>query len=60
MSSKQPKKLIAQATKLALDTATGRNALSKFVAPGLFLMDAALCALIIWKVPCELQEKKCN
>lgn len=54
MASKQPKNLIAQAIQLALDTATGRNALSKFVAPGLFLLDAVLCALIIWKVPCEL------
>ncbi|KAK3943313.1 Dol-P-Man:Man(5)GlcNAc(2)-PP-Dol alpha-1 3-mannosyltransferase [Diplogelasinospora grovesii] len=40
-----------QAIRLALDIANGRHALSAFVPPALLLADAALCMLIIWKIP---------
>ncbi|GAB1319655.1 dolichyl-P-Man:Man(5)GlcNAc(2)-PP-dolichol alpha-1,3-mannosyltransferase [Madurella fahalii] len=40
-----------QAVRFALDAATGRHALSKLVPPALFLADALLCVLVIWKVP---------
>jgi len=42
-----------QAIRFVLDTANGRNALSKLIPPVLFLADAVFCALIIWKVPCK-------
>ncbi|KAL2019847.1 hypothetical protein VTK56DRAFT_9109 [Thermocarpiscus australiensis] len=40
-----------QAIRCALDIANGRHALSRLVPPALFLADALLCVLIIWKVP---------
>lgn len=51
MANKDPS-LVSQAVALAFDVANGRNALSKLVAPALFLLDAVLCALVIWKIPC--------
>ncbi|OAA48447.1 Glycosyltransferase, ALG3 [Metarhizium rileyi] len=39
------------ALRLALDVANGRHALSKFIPIALWLADAVLCSLIIWKVP---------
>ncbi|KAK7755548.1 dolichyl-P-Man:Man(5)GlcNAc(2)-PP-dolichol alpha-1,3-mannosyltransferase [Diatrype stigma] len=51
MASHQPN-LISQAVNLGLDVVNGRNAkLSRLIAPCLFLMDAVLCAVIIWRVP---------
>ncbi|KAI1377609.1 glycosyltransferase family 58 protein [Hypoxylon crocopeplum] len=50
MASKDPS-LFSQAVNLAFDVANGRNALSKLVPPCLFLLDAVLCALVIWKIP---------
>ncbi|KAI1650594.1 glycosyltransferase family 58 protein [Daldinia loculata] len=50
MASKDPG-LVSQAVRLVFDVANGRSALSKFVPPCLFLLDAVLCALIIWKIP---------
>ncbi|KAI1265628.1 glycosyltransferase [Xylariaceae sp. FL1019] len=44
--------LAVKAIELGFDVANGRNAmLSWLVAPCLFLLDAMLCALVIWKVP---------
>ncbi|KAI1386550.1 glycosyltransferase family 58 protein [Hypoxylon trugodes] len=43
--------LVSQAVKFVFDVANGRNPLSKLIAPCLFLFDAVLCALIIWKIP---------
>ncbi|KAK1585525.1 glycosyltransferase [Colletotrichum navitas] len=40
-----------QATRLVLDIANGRHALSKAIPPLLLVLDAVLCGLIIWKVP---------
>ena len=40
------------AIKFAQDLATGRHALSKLIPPILWLCDAVLCGLIIWKIPC--------
>ncbi|KAF4826543.1 Dol-P-Man:Man(5)GlcNAc(2)-PP-Dol alpha-1,3-mannosyltransferase [Colletotrichum tropicale] len=40
-----------QATRLVLDIANGRHALSKAIPPLLLALDAVLCGLIIWKVP---------
>ncbi|KAM0463262.1 hypothetical protein ACHAPV_003390 [Trichoderma viride] len=37
--------------KFASDVANGRHALSKLIPVGLFLADAILCGLVIWKVP---------
>ncbi|SPQ25421.1 01ea98ba-3ab2-4ce4-9293-ef0a082c985b [Thermothielavioides terrestris] len=42
---------IRQAVHLALDIANGRHALSKLIPPLLFVADALLCSLVIWKVP---------
>ncbi|KAI0161143.1 glycosyltransferase family 58 protein [Hypoxylon sp. FL1284] len=50
MASKEPS-LASQAITLAFDVANGRNALSKLVPPALFILDAVLCALVIWKIP---------
>lgn len=41
-----------QALRFALDVANGRHALSKLVPLVLWLADAVLCGLVIWKVPC--------
>lgn len=43
---------MASLIKFASDVANGRHALSKFIPMGLWLADAVLCGLIIWKVPC--------
>ncbi|KAI0840716.1 glycosyltransferase family 58 protein [Hypoxylon sp. FL0890] len=43
--------LVSQAVRLAFDVANGRSTLSKLVPPCLFLLDAVLCALVIWKIP---------
>ncbi|KAF3076449.1 hypothetical protein CFAM422_001662 [Trichoderma lentiforme] len=43
--------LMASLIKFASDVANGRHALSKFIPMGLWLADAVLCGLIIWKVP---------
>ncbi|KAG6290011.1 dolichyl-P-Man:Man(5)GlcNAc(2)-PP-dolichol alpha-1,3-mannosyltransferase [Claviceps purpurea] len=40
-----------QARRFALDVALGNHALSKFVPWALWLGDAVLCSLIIWKIP---------
>ncbi|KAI9158217.1 dolichyl-P-Man:Man(5)GlcNAc(2)-PP-dolichyl mannosyltransferase [Paramyrothecium foliicola] len=40
-----------QAWNFVADVSTGRHALSKLIAPALWLADAVLCGLIIWKVP---------
>ncbi|PNY23552.1 Dol-P-Man:Man(5)GlcNAc(2)-PP-Dol alpha-1,3-mannosyltransferase [Tolypocladium capitatum] len=40
-----------RAWHLALDVANGRHALAPLVPPALWLVDAALCGLVIWKVP---------
>ncbi|KAL6799861.1 glycosyltransferase family 58 protein [Trichoderma sp. SZMC 28012] len=42
---------MASLIKFASDVANGRHALSKFIPMGLWLADAVLCGLIIWKVP---------
>ncbi|KAK4230321.1 glycosyltransferase [Podospora fimiseda] len=50
MTGKNPP-IHLQVIQFVLDTANGRNALSKLIPPALFLADALLCALIIWRVP---------
>ncbi|KAK8080460.1 hypothetical protein PG997_008278 [Apiospora hydei] len=50
MADHQPG-LVAQARNLVFDIANHRHVLAKLVPLALFLLDAALCALIIWKVP---------
>ncbi|KAI1276116.1 glycosyltransferase [Xylaria sp. FL0933] len=51
MADKEPG-LVAKATKLAFDVANGRNrTLSPLIPPCLFLLDALLCVVVIWKVP---------
>lgn len=47
--------ILTQATRFVLDVANGRHVLSKFVPVALWLADAVLCGLIIWKIPCELR-----
>ncbi|KAK3324557.1 glycosyltransferase family 58 protein [Cercophora scortea] len=51
MSAQQSTPIHQQAVRFALDTATGRNALSKLIPPALLLADALLCGLVIWKIP---------
>ncbi|KAK4154552.1 fad dependent oxidoreductase [Chaetomidium leptoderma] len=46
-----PPPLHIRAVRLAFDVANGRHGLSKLIPPLLFLADALLCALVIWKVP---------
>ncbi|KAI4603019.1 dolichyl-P-Man:Man(5)GlcNAc(2)-PP-dolichol alpha-1,3-mannosyltransferase [Pestalotiopsis sp. 9143b] len=43
--------IVAQAATFVSDVANGRHVLSNLVPLGLFVLDAVLCALIIWKVP---------
>ncbi|KAI5925255.1 glycosyltransferase family 58 protein [Camillea tinctor] len=44
--------IVSQAVHWVLDIANGRNrALARLIPPGLFLLDAVLCAGIIWKIP---------
>ncbi|KAI6086179.1 glycosyltransferase family 58 protein [Hypoxylon rubiginosum] len=50
MADRDPN-LVSQAVTLAFDVANGRNAISRLVAPALFLFDAVLCAFVIWKIP---------
>ncbi|KAF7559652.1 hypothetical protein G7046_g4508 [Stylonectria norvegica] len=50
MSQSQPA-LPARAIGFVSDVANGRHALSKLIPPLLWLADAVLCGLIIWKVP---------
>jgi alpha-1,3-mannosyltransferase len=45
--------IVSQAVQLAYNIANRHHVLSKVVPLGLFALDAVLCALIIWKVPCE-------
>lgn len=56
MADHQPG-LVAQALNLVSDIANRRHVLSKLIPVGLFLIDAVLCALIIWKVPCKRTTK---
>ncbi|KAI3337766.1 glycosyltransferase [Ustulina deusta] len=51
MADKEPG-MIARAVQLAFDVANGRNrTLSWLIPPALFLLDALLCVVVIWKVP---------
>ncbi|KAI1126120.1 glycosyltransferase [Nemania abortiva] len=51
MADKEPG-LVAKAIQLAFDVANGRSrTLSWLIPPCLFLLDALLCAVVIWKVP---------
>ncbi|KAF4980871.1 hypothetical protein FZEAL_3217 [Fusarium zealandicum] len=43
--------IVTQATRFVADVANGRHALSKLVPVALWLVDAVLCGLIIWKIP---------
>ncbi|KAJ4310599.1 dolichyl-P-Man:Man(5)GlcNAc(2)-PP-dolichol alpha-1,3-mannosyltransferase [Fusarium piperis] len=43
--------ILTQPIRFVLDVANGRNVLSKFVPVALWLADAVLCGLIIWKIP---------
>lgn len=47
--------VFSQLTRFALDVATGRHVLSLLIPPALWLLDAVLTGLIIWKVPCTLK-----
>lgn len=42
-----------QARRFVTDVLGGRHALSKLIPIGLWLGDAVLCGLIIWKIPCK-------
>jgi alpha-1,3-mannosyltransferase len=53
MADKKPP-IHQQAIVLLLDIANGRHALSKLIPLALFLADALLCGLIIWRIPCTL------
>ncbi|KAM5347928.1 hypothetical protein ACJ41O_007752 [Fusarium nematophilum] len=43
--------ILTQAFRFASNVANGRHALSKFIPATLWLADAFLCSLIIWKIP---------
>lgn len=45
--------LLVQLFKFAQDVATGRHFLSRLIPPLLLLVDAALCIVVIKKVPCK-------
>lgn len=42
-----------QAIRLAYNIASGHHVLSRLIPPILLLLDAALCMVIIKKVPCK-------
>lgn len=42
-----------------IDLMAGRHALSRYIAPLLWLTDAVLTSLIIWKVPCKFGRQCC-
>ena len=52
MSTARQPPLYKQAWQFGLDVAQGRHVLSKLVPVLLWLGDAVLCGLVIWKVPC--------
>lgn len=52
MTEKQPG-IVSRAVGFALDVANGRHALSRLIPLALFGLDAVLCVLIIWKIPCK-------
>ncbi|UNI13258.1 Dolichyl-P-Man:Man(5)GlcNAc(2)-PP-dolichol alpha-1,3-mannosyltransferase [Purpureocillium takamizusanense] len=52
MSPPQPAPTHVQAWRFAMAIATGQHALSKLVPPALWCLDAVLCVLVLWKVPC--------
>lgn len=43
-----------QPVKFVLDVACGRHALSPLIPIALWLADAVLTGLVIWKIPCTL------
>lgn len=45
--------LPTKAIRLAQNVATGRHMLSRLIPPVLLALDAALCLIIIKKVPCR-------
>ncbi|KAI5868291.1 glycosyltransferase family 58 protein [Durotheca rogersii] len=51
MSGKGKPGIASKAATLSLDIANGRHLLSRFIPACLFLFDAMLCALVIWKIP---------
>lgn len=42
-----------RALRFVLDVACGRHALSPLIPVALWLADAVLTCLVIWKIPCE-------
>lgn len=52
MSDKEPQGL-ARAYRQVLDIAYGRHPYSYLIPVALWVFDAILCQLVIWKVPCE-------
>lgn len=42
-----------QAVRFVSDVANGRHVLSKLIPIAVWLVDAVLCGLIIWKIPCK-------
>lgn len=52
MSDKEPQGL-AWAYRQVLDIAYGRHPYSYLIPVALWVFDAILCQLVIWKVPCE-------
>ena len=45
--------IFGQAVRFVLDIANGRHVLSKAIPPLLLVLDAILCCLVIWKIPCK-------
>ena len=45
--------ILGQAVRLVLDIANGRHVLGRAIPPVLLVLDAILCSLVIWKVPCK-------
>lgn len=52
--------LPVQAIKLAQKIATGQHVLSRVVPLALLVLDAALCVVIIKKVPCKCPRQHCK
>ena len=59
MPDQEPQGL-AKAYRQVLDIANGRHQLSYLVPVALWLFDAVLCQIIIFKVPCTISSLFCS
>lgn len=54
MAKPESRPIHIEAFHFVVDILSGRHALSIAIPIALWLLDAVLCGLVIWKVPCGL------